>query len=601
MLPLILNYLLQNLYGEKEWVLVSDRFLPDRPVNNISQRYHRLCFLIYKSNGVFIDDEGKLAPLPAFKKGSVVSEDEAATRTQEAILKIKPPAAPTTMNVHRWTMEEDVAILKAVPMMGNQWAEICNHIIPHRDRGHIRKRYQVLERRIPKGTTKMNLKRPATGELGREVAKYAKTAVLPKTQKSLSAQKKALPKKSFNGVPSNARAKTPKISAAAKGKNACLDPKTATHASSFQPYADRPDSSFDVSIDEDDEKGAALLHRLSTPQRSRQEQRLSQDSINRDAAKDLEYILNGEDNSNAGGETTRLGLEKILANDWSQESGMQRLLDAGVADESKPFHSPIKSNQLPDITMGDVDASRLSMLNEFNATEDDQKGTYSVMHSARRSLLSTAIQKTEESASKRNNTEAPREQSVKVSGSPVKVNLGSYVSSSPIRSPAQSPTQDNIFSEPFTLAAAYGHLTPRMIGTPGKIDTPGIGEKSHSEAFQYFMSDGSPLKSMTPSSKLLPPNTPLTHLGFNGGLSGPIDAGNNSLFMAGDDFDCASALQDLSNSAPTTPSKLLLPTRISQTSGKTQNEPNKKAEVQSKTSFLSKVKAQVGLTKKKVS
>jgi len=93
----------------------------------------------------------------------------------------------------------------------------------------------------------------------------------------------------------------------------------------------------------------------------------------------------------------------------------------------------------------------------------------------------------------------------------------------------------------------------------------------------------------------------LTHLGFNGGLSGPIDAGNNSLFMAGDDFDCASALQDLSNSAPTTPSKLLLPTRISQTSGKTQNEPNKKAEVQSKTSFLSKVKAQVGLTKKKVS
>eukprot|EP00804_Cyclotella_cryptica_P003789 CCRYP_008928-RA/>CCRYP_008928-RA protein AED:0.28 eAED:0.28 QI:0/0.57/0.5/1/0.57/0.37/8/7179/728 len=49
-----------NLYGEKEWVLVSDRFLPDRPVNNISQRYHRLCFLIYKSNGIYIDDEESL-------------------------------------------------------------------------------------------------------------------------------------------------------------------------------------------------------------------------------------------------------------------------------------------------------------------------------------------------------------------------------------------------------------------------------------------------------------------------------------------------------------------------------------------------------------
>jgi hypothetical protein len=170
------------LYGEKEWVLVSDRFLPDRPVNGISQRYHRLCFLIYKSNGIFIDDVGKLAPLPTFKKGSAAAEDEAAERTQEAIRKIKPPEAPTTMNVHRWTMEEDVAILKSVPMMGNQWAEICNHIIPHRDRGHIRKRYQVLERRIPKGTFKLSIKRPATGELGREAAKYAKTSVLPKTK-----------------------------------------------------------------------------------------------------------------------------------------------------------------------------------------------------------------------------------------------------------------------------------------------------------------------------------------------------------------------------------------------------------------------------------
>jgi hypothetical protein len=574
----------QNLYGEKEWVLVSDRFLPDRPVNGISQRYHRLCFLIYKSNGIFIDDVGKLAPLPTFKKGSAAAEEEAAERTQEAIRKIKPPEAPTTMNVHRWTMEEDVAILKSVPMMGNQWAEICNHIIPHRDRGHIRKRYQVLERRIPKGTFKLSIKRPATGELGREAAKYAKTSVLPKT-KPAALQKKAPPKKA-NVPAAKPRAKSPKPqSAVSNARTTALEPPKS---SSVDDFTDKPTPSFDVTVDDDDKEVAALLHGLATPQRPRYEQKpLSQD---RDAAKDLAYILNGQDHSNIGGETTRMGLEKILENDWSREAGMNRL-----ADDAKPFHSPIKSSHLPDIAMGDEDSSRLSMLNEFNAAGDDQKEASSTP-GARRSLMSNAIRKTEENASKRkvNETSSSSERSVKVSGSPVKVNLGAYVSSPRSHSPAPSPSQDNIFSESFSLAAAYGALTPRMIGTPGKPDTPGLeAAKSNDEAFQYFMSE-SPIKGMTPA-KLLPPNTPLNH-GFNT-LSGPVDAGNNSLFMAGDgddDFDCVSALQDLSNSAPPTPSKLLLPARVSQV-GQTEKEEQKESEpTKPKTSFLSKVKAKVG-------
>ena len=565
-------------------MLVSDRFLPDRAVNGISQRYHRLCFLIYKSNGIFIDDDGKLAPLPTFKKGSIAAEDDAAVRTQEAIQKIKPPAAPTTMNVHRWTMEEDIAILKAVPMMGNQWAEICNHIIPHRDRGHIRKRYQVLERRIPKGTTKMNLKRPAMGELVREAVKYAKTSVMPKTtQKPPTSQKKVTAKKT-NGSEKKAKTKT-------------LKQATTIHAStvpSSQPLPSRPTSSFEVTIDEDDEKIASLLHRLSTPQRSTQEhQPLSHD---RDAAKDLAYILNGQEHSNVGGDITRMGLEKILENDWSQESGMQRLLDERLAGESKPNYSPIKSGHLSSIDVGDTESSRLSMINEFNAADDSEKDATSSNHGARRSLLSTAIQKTQENTSKRKRSEDPPERSVKVSGSPVKVNFGSYASSPPAPSPAPSPSQENIFAESFSLAAAYGHLTPRTIGTPGKLDTPGIeGEKSqlNEEAFRYFLSDGSPLKSMTPSK--LQPNTPLNYHGFNAvGISGPVDAGNNSLFMAGDDFDCVSALQDLSNSAPPTPSKLLLPARISQTDGNVSDRKSEQERPKPKTSFLSKVKAKIG-------
>ena len=53
------------------------------------------------------------------------------------------------------------------------------------------------------------------------------------------------------------------------------------------------------------------------------------------------------------------------------------------------------------------------------------------------------------------------------------------------------------------------------------------------------------------------PNTPLTQLHFFGGLSGPVP-GCNSLLMGASDFDAVSALKDLSNSAPPTPSKLLL-------------------------------------------
>ncbi len=132
-------------------MLISDRFLPDRVVNAISQRYNRLCFLIYKAHGIRIDDEGKLGPIPVHEKG-------AETFDEEAISKIQRATPPTTMNVHRWTLEEDITLLRAVPLMGNMWAEICNRLMPHRDRGHIRKRYQVLERRIPKGVTKVYIK-----------------------------------------------------------------------------------------------------------------------------------------------------------------------------------------------------------------------------------------------------------------------------------------------------------------------------------------------------------------------------------------------------------------------------------------------------------
>lgn len=67
---------------------------------------------------------------------------------EEALSKIKKAEPPAILNVHRWSLEEDLTLLKAVPLLGSMWAELSTRFIPHRDRGHLRKRYQVLERRV---------------------------------------------------------------------------------------------------------------------------------------------------------------------------------------------------------------------------------------------------------------------------------------------------------------------------------------------------------------------------------------------------------------------------------------------------------------------
>ena len=130
-----------SLYGEKEWLMISDRFLPDRPVSAISQRYSRLCLLLYRAAGINIGPNGDLDPPPKHPNGA---ED----LDLEAISAIPRVEAPARFSVHRWSLDEDITILKAVPLMGYLWAEIGNRLIRHRDRGHLRKRYQVLERRV---------------------------------------------------------------------------------------------------------------------------------------------------------------------------------------------------------------------------------------------------------------------------------------------------------------------------------------------------------------------------------------------------------------------------------------------------------------------
>lgn len=103
-----------NLYGEKQWILIADRFLPDRSINVISQRYSKLCVMMYKANGIHISISGDLIKPPKLESVEDIDDEKVAL--------IKKPKAPAILNVHRWSLEEDLALLRAVPLMGHMWA-----------------------------------------------------------------------------------------------------------------------------------------------------------------------------------------------------------------------------------------------------------------------------------------------------------------------------------------------------------------------------------------------------------------------------------------------------------------------------------------------
>ncbi len=107
--------------------------------------------LIYIGQGVAIDEKGSLQTPPAHPGGVQDFDEDLIARV------LKPVQKPIEYGLYRWSLEEDVMLLKAVPIMGRMFSEIVKRFIPHRDRGALRKRYQVLERRV-KGAMKRDKK-----------------------------------------------------------------------------------------------------------------------------------------------------------------------------------------------------------------------------------------------------------------------------------------------------------------------------------------------------------------------------------------------------------------------------------------------------------
>jgi len=616
-----------NLYGEKEWCLVSDRFLPDRVVNSIAQRYNKLCFLIYKANDIEINDKGKMGPIPTFPKGSAFDMTK--------VLKIKPARAPTTMNVHRWTLEEDIAILKAVPVMGNLWAEICTKLMPHRDRGHIRKRFQVLQRRLPKGITKMNmkyLKRPAEQQPVLKPPRSPKRARVPRSpaKKKVNKKAKATTTKTTVSKPPATMVTAAAESRATAASRAAARPSPAeppvSPARIFQQAArvvhKRPPMSPIKSAPPpqvlpklaaatppkspskavrpfmSNRGSRALSQALEAVASSEVEQRAGEPSPE---TRVMAHLLGGFSQSSRLGsfptsqidhdENSQMGVEKILGSydDWSQASGMQRLIEAGAAESNMIFErndqhqhhgesgsmplpqSPTKSSELPMYQVHDGEASGLSVFNSDHHTtaygETAHHGPSSHLGGEqRKSILSSVMEKTKENALKRKSSAiafptTPTKQRI----SPSRENV---LPANPAGYPSSIPTSAISFN---------------LGGTPSK-EKMGLGLNEQKgeltmnhEFFDYFMSDksrqpttpGRAGTSPTKTSMMMSPikignmalssTTPLSQFGTLRSISGPMMDGENSLLMHASDFDAVAALKDLSNSAPSTPSKLHRP------------------------------------------
>ncbi len=580
-----------NLYGEKEWCLVSDRFLPDRVFNSISQRYNKLCFLIYKANGIEIDDKGKLPPIPTFAKGATYDVAKAET--------LKPAHAPTTMNVHRWTLEEDIAILKATPIMGNFWAEIGTRLLPHRDRGHIRKRFQVLQRRIPKGITKMNmtyLKRPFEPPVKpTKSPKRTKVVVpqvgVPRSPTKRKATKKSQPRVHTNTVAapqspthifhqqmqipdtrrtssSSATSSSParifKLADRARKQRPPMSPiHSVPPANKVQPFSSRGSTQ-------------ALFQAVETIQSNGVIDGLSPDT------KIVASLHGGLSQScHNTDENSQMHVEKILGDDWSQASKMGRLINAesnfacgrssSGAVELSQAEEMLPAYEFP---YGD-EASQLSVIkDEHQILAVDTHTGSQTNHGDRKSILSSVMEKTNKKASKRKSAAAFPSTPTKL---PLNI-LEGHASAAPdeYHSNALHPTT----------------VESLNLGTPAKDDRSvhdSQGEATMSQEFlEYFMSDKnsgeegtmmpvghddnmemlfspsktnmmiSPIKVGKMTTMSTAATTPLSQFGPIGSITCPLD-GENSLFMHTSEFDAASALKDLSTSTPNTPSKLLRP------------------------------------------
>lgn len=286
-----------------------------------------------------------------------------------------------------------------------------------------------------------------------------------------------------------------------------------------------------------------------------------------------------------------MGVEKILDNndDWSQASGMRRLIEAGAAESNfvrdhrhgGAGTSSYNVDELPTYQIHDGEASGFSIINSNGEHGVADGETYQ-----RKSILTNVLSNARK-----------RQSGTAFPSMPTKF-------ASPSRNCSLAAPEEYPSSIP-SSAIDFDLNTPSKEGLDTKEEL-----SMNQEFFEYFMSEKSrrgtaemSLSSPTKTSLLMSPikigrmapATPLSQYGAIESISGPLD-GDNSL------FDAVAALKDLSNSAPNTPSKLLRPRDGTQSPPPRDQIDSTNPEIEEdwkvsrkkpKTSFFGQVKAKV--------
>jgi hypothetical protein len=458
-----------NLYGEKQWILIADRYLPDRSVNIISQRYSKLCVMLYKAHGIDIDSKGDLEEPP--KLESVDDIDEIRVKELE-LGTVEPPAI---LNVHRWSLEEDLTLLKAVPIMGHMWAELGARLIPHRDRGHLRKRYQVLERRV-KATVVRSSKgepgslkvprQPMVGRKGDNSSSHTRPPLFksaPKPTPSRSLAKKASARKPVSEDPPMSIEKAA-ASLAFLRPPAPEEPKKTLVEGKVEPVKPQKKTATPQPV----VPNPPAQHQPATPPPSGLKARKASTSA---SASKLNLPLNEQTSSRAAFERLVEGTNE----EWSQMSRMKRMLendaesqaaDAIVSHLAKSPGPRAPVSKLPQIHMDANSMSGLSIL-QSEASKQASSSTSKVMPAgAETSIMSRVLRGTskgvEPETKPSGNAESPSTAWAKLDKSPRKTTFKN-ISKPSTPGPPTTPKRTNFFSASGTPIG----LSPGFRPSPG--------------------------------------------------------------------------------------------------------------------------------------
>ena len=590
-----------NLYGEKQWILIADRYLPDRSINIISQRYSKLCVMLYKAGGIDIDSKGNLKEPPKLESVDDIDNEKVKELN---LTKVTPPAI---LNVHRWSLEEDLSLLKAVPIMGHMWAELGARLLPHRDRGHLRKRYQVLERRVKATVVRSakgdgNTLKPTKAQVPRKAntpavpAKPTLVKAASKTTGARSAAKKPAASKSRASstktpkVPSKVApaSKVPPMSIekAAASLDFLRQPRhvpggaavNASAQASIKATAKMPVTAPSklaakppVSVPVHHPGKVIPVGKLNPPARKPAPAKRSTPKL--PVAKSLTPLKFRMD-SHASNDISRIAVEKLVDGtneEWSQMSRIKKMLDND--DESQAvdaignlanIKSPVPStlSKLPHLELDSNSMSGLSILHDEasrQATDpiDDLK-SFSDPGMSIMSRVLEGASKSSDPEKKRSGTKKDAYNEADNMSSPLKRRKVGAMPATPLPSTPKRPP--NFFSTDHGTPM----LSPTFKSTPMRRDitlTPHLPFSPAPSGMMRFGMDESVGQSMfcdfhisEESKKELEDAPPAQH----DPTPPPLTPSKNSLMIGGnleDLEDVASALAHLSNSPSPFPKK----------------------------------------------